>query len=122
MQGDIMKVRDILSNRQSGKSITRRTVSDVRRDRSDDSELVFVNIEDRSATDPVYRDPVNQVGVPIPLPSADVSRKEAERMGFQGREAKPSHLNSDFQKSVAWEELYRQLWKIKDARLKKHHR
>src|SRR5262245_37403244 len=109
-----MKMRDILSNQQSGESFTSSAVCLVCGHRANNADIIdAVGVDDRAAADSINSDAINQVGVSVVLPGADAAGEEAERVGFYRGESQPTNLNADSQRRLSWEEWYRLLWEFK---------
>ncbi len=117
-----MKVRNITGNRKSRKRLAGRAVADVSGNAADNLNALGVSrINYGASANPVDSDTVNEIRMSPVLTSADISRKETERMRRDGGKAKPSDLSTNSQRTTTWEEWYQRLWEFKLARIHKYH-
>ena len=70
-----------------------------------------MGVHNRTTTDAVDRDTVDQVS--CGLPGADITRKETQRLSVNSGESKPANFATDRQSDVSWEHWYRDIWKFK---------
>ena len=104
-----------MSNRKSRQRVAGVPVSDIGRDRSDNLDSIgFRGVKNRAAADAVDRNSVDQVGMELVFPGANISREEAQRSArANSGKAQPSDLDSNSQPGIAWEQVYERLWEFK---------
>jgi hypothetical protein len=122
MGGDAMKVRDILSERESQKGLASGTIGHV--GGNDTNNLRSINrsrIEDRSSADAVDGHFINQVGVSVIFPSTDIAREKAEGRLCYGRKSEPTNFDSDGEPGFSWQQWYKLLWEFKVTHWHKNH-
>ena len=116
-----MKVGDILCDGETRQGVASGSIAHVSGDGADKLNSVsIVGVDDRASADPVYRNPVDEIG--MVATSTNVARKEAEGAGGKTRIPEPSNLSSNVQGGATWEEWYKLLWKAKVSRLEEDNR
>ena len=89
-----MKVRNILSNRKTGKRLAGEAISDVLSNRADDLNLfVARSKKHRTSGNSVNSDAINQISTLRRLPSANFTREKTECLGADTWVTKPSDFN-----------------------------
>lgn len=74
-----MEVGNISRNRQTGQSLSRISVADIRRDAADDLHALCPSgIHNEAAAHSVDCDSIDQIGMPPFLASADIAREKAK--------------------------------------------
>ena len=118
---DIVEMGDILSNQKPRQGIASGSVGLVCGNSSDDLNAIgSVRVGHGSAADAVDGNAINQIGFPVILSGRDVPAKEAERPRLDCGEPHPSHLTTNADLPLTWEQWYKLLWEWKIALLKKN--
>src|SRR5438045_1593025 len=113
-----MQMRHVLHNRKARKSIARKSVGNVGRNRAYNLDAVRRGRKQhRSSADAINSDAINEVCMPALLKRTNAPRKEALRMADHPRIPNPTNLGSNRQDVVDWQEWYRRLWQLKISRL-----
>ena len=90
-----MEMRDVLSIKKSGETVPSSPVSPITRHRPDNLDSVSVrNVENRASTNSVNSHTINEVI--ISSSGTNTPSKEAEGVGFNSGESKPSNLGTNF--------------------------
>lgn len=79
-------------------------------------------MKDGTTTNPIDRDPIDQISLSGLQVSAYGSREEAHGKGLYRGIPEPSNILSDVQGLAHWKECYRDLWQLKIAFEEKHNR
>lgn len=72
-------------------------------------------MKNRSTTDTVNRDPVDQVSLSVGLSRADRPREKTKGVWLNSRKTKPADIKADTAGLIQWEKYYRGLWELKLA-------
>ena len=122
MINDAMKMRNILSIEQSGKSIASGSVCPVCGNNTNNlNPIGAMKICDGTSADSIDSDTVNEIGFPEVLPCTDVTGEETESIGLDSGEAKPTDLVADAERRAEWDKFYKLAWELKVRLLKKYH-
>ncbi len=120
---DIMKMRNVLGDSQTGQYFTSSSISAVGGDGANDLDTVrFGEMEHRATADAVDSDAINEVCIPILLAGADISGEEAEVMRSDRREAKPANFRANVDERAHWKKCYGALWDLKLSFEKQNYR
>ena len=77
-------------------------------------------MNNRTSTDPIDGNTVDQIRLGSSQVSAHGPCEEAQRVGLNRRVPEPTHVQSDSKRITNWEERYRGLWEWKVAFEKEH--
>src|SRR4030042_4649845 len=114
MLDDTMKMRNILSERETGQGITISSTCPVCRHDTDKLNTVYCGtINDGATTDAINSNTVNKVSLEIVSPCADSAGEKAQSPRLNGGVAKPRNLNADVETCVYRTGGYQVIWQIK---------
>ncbi len=117
-----MEMTDILSKRQSRKSVSRRDVRSVSCENTNDANTIgFGGIEDGASANAVDGDAVYQIGLSVFSSRANTAAEKAGRERLDAGESEPTDLDACGENVTRWEEWYRALWKVKMLRGREYH-
>lgn len=103
-----MEMRNILSDNHTGESFACRSVGDVLRNNTNDTQrIVGLDIHDRTTTYAMNSDSVNVIGSEVGMVPTDSTRKKAQSSVSGSRVASPSDLFADSQVRCHWNEWYK---------------
>jgi hypothetical protein len=77
-------------------------------------------MEDRTTTNTVNSNAINEISLSSDLPSANSSSEKTQGVGLYDRIAKPTNVHSNFAGLAHWQECYGALWELKIAFQKQH--
>ena len=123
MLDDLVKMRNILSNREAGQRPASLSIGLVCGDDTNNLNAVRLSrVEHRTATDAIDGDSINKVGISGGLTSGDIAGEEAQSVGLNTGEAEPSDLRADGEGRIHWAQWYRWLRKLQlRTRLEEDH-
>jgi len=79
-------------------------------------------MKDRTSADPIDRNAVDKVRLPVQLSGAYGAGEKTEGIWLNAREAQPADLSSDRARLLHWQKCYGALWQLKVSFEKQHNR